>query len=111
VTAGEYVVAVPAFNEIVHLLQALNERSLTFRDPWRHAVAMTIESVPESITRADYVSLIAAAGVKPEDTVSLEFRTDGIYAVVFAKDESGNRVVDPADGFCKHTVFIPVTDD
>lgn len=71
----------------------------------------TIAGVPDSITRAAYISLFEAAGLEPTATKSLTFGADGIYAEVFAHDERGRKILDPAVGVVKHTIYIPVEDE
>jgi hypothetical protein len=73
--------------------------------------ALTVEAAPRSITRAQYTALIEAAGFAVADVVSLEFRTDGIYALVFARNEDGKRTIDhTTNEINKHRVFVPVRD-
>jgi len=70
-----------------------------------------IPGVPESITREAYIGLFEAAGIKPEQTLQLSFKSDGIYAEVFALDADGKRILDPmVEGFAKHSIYIPVED-
>lgn len=70
-----------------------------------------IPGVPESITRAAYISLFEAAGIDPRQTLDLSFKADGIYATVFALSPEGKRVIDEAgEGFMKHSIYIPVED-
>lgn len=72
---------------------------------------MDIPGIPESITRDKYRTLLSAAGLVAEDLRSLEFRADGIYAEVLAKDESGRTRIDRANNeVVIHRVFIPVDD-
>jgi len=72
---------------------------------------MTIEAVPQSITREQYLSLMAAVGFDPNELRLLEFRTDGIYAEAYALNEAGNRYGDPmTNETVVNRVFIPVKD-
>jgi hypothetical protein len=73
-------------------------------------MSMSINGVPESISRESYLSLISATGIDPGAIRKLTFAADGIYAVVFAQDADGEKVIDPATGAVKHTVYIPVVD-
>ena len=66
-----------------------------------------LEGVPESFTREQYISLFQAVGLDPAQVLELNFRPDGVHAVVIAVDEQGQRIV-TRDGYAKHTVFIPV---
>ena len=68
-----------------------------------------IPGVPESLTRAQYVSLFAAAGINPNRTLELSFRADGIYATVFVLDDNGAKMID-GDSLAKHSIYIPVKD-
>lgn len=72
-------------------------------------MSKVIEGVPESITRAAYVSLIAATGIDPNAITELSFKADGVVATVFYRNESGAKVADKiGDTFLKHHVYIPV---
>lgn len=76
-------------------------------------MAKIIEGVPEFITREDYIDLIAASGLDPNNLQDLRFSSDGIHAVVFHRDEDGARRLDNspgATGYLKHRIFIPVRD-
>lgn len=78
-------------------------------------MSITIDSVPEYLTREQYVALFAALGFKPEQVVELRAAHDGVHALVFAPEPDGSRrLLDPADpeqGYRKHRVFIPVRND
>lgn len=76
---------------------------------------MTIPAVPESITRADYLRLVESVGLDPKQVRSLEFRVDGIYAVVKAKNPAtGKEILDYSpvggDELAVHRIYIPVVD-
>lgn len=72
---------------------------------------MRIPGVPASISRKHYLELIAATGLDIKNLVSLEFRTDGIYATTFVRDADGNTGVDPlGNEVLRHRVYIPVVD-
>lgn len=72
-------------------------------------MSKTIEGIPESFTREQYVALFDAVGLSPYDLVSLEFRAEGVYAEVFERDTTGKRIFSQHDGgFAKHRIFIPV---
>ncbi|WP_067428363.1 hypothetical protein [Nocardioides jensenii] len=75
------------------------------------------EKTPRQITRAAYLDMIKAAGFDVDDTFSLRFATDGIYAEVVARDpETGERMVDATAStseqaaLARHTVYVKVTD-
>jgi hypothetical protein len=69
----------------------------------------TITAVPESITRDQYLDLMRAVGFTPEGLKSLEFRPDGIYAVVIAQDDKGHDIIDKGrHEIVTHKIFIPV---
>lgn len=77
------------------------------------ANSVSIDAVPESISREDYVWMLAAVGLNPCDLTEVRFSTKGVYATVFARDAEGRRILDRVDGedrIAKHEVFIPVTD-
>jgi len=65
---------------------------------------ITIEGVPEFLTRDQYVAIFAAFGFSPEDISELRAANDGVHALVFVRDENGRRHYPST----KHRVFIPV---
>jgi hypothetical protein len=69
-----------------------------------------IESVPESITREQYMSWYRNCGFDPRDVVSLKFTGKGVYAKLFQRDENGQRIDEggPNFGYATNSVFIPV---
>ncbi len=70
-----------------------------------------VSNVPESITRADHVALIASVGFEVNGLRSLEFRLDGVYAEVYDRDEEGRIRLDVnRDEAIVNRVFIPVKD-
>jgi hypothetical protein len=73
---------------------------------------MDVPGVPESITRAEYLALMASVGFSDLDHLrSLEFRADGVYAEVIAQDEAGRSLVDhAANDVAVHKVYVPVKD-
>lgn len=73
-------------------------------------MSVHIDGIPESITRDDYRTLIESVGLTVEALASLEFRPDGIYAEVIARDENGKMIADGED-VARHRVFIKVEDD
>lgn len=73
-------------------------------------MAKSIPGVPESITREQYKALFEAAGIDPRNTKELMFCTDGIYATLIARDDNGERVIDPIQGPMNHAIYIPVED-
>lgn len=68
-----------------------------------------ISGVPESLTRAEYVSLFESVGIAPNRTIELSFRPNGIYATVFVLDDNGAKMLDGQD-LAKHSIYIPVED-
>jgi hypothetical protein len=89
-------------------------------------MSVTIESVPEYLTREQYVAIFTAAGMDPRDVIELRFAHDGVHALVIARDEHGKRrmiATGARDGsiptddprytepvYAKHRIFIPVRD-
>jgi hypothetical protein len=68
-----------------------------------------IPGVPESITRQQYCDLVAAVGFEPKQVRSLEFRMDGIYAVIKDVDENGRDRIDrDRNEVVTNTVYVPV---
>jgi hypothetical protein len=69
-----------------------------------------IPGVPETISRDDYVRLIASVGLEPSQVLSICFHATHIEAVVFERDVDNKKIVGH-DGFLKHTISIPVIDE
>lgn len=74
---------------------------------------ISIEGVPESIARADYLRLIESVGMDINRIRSLEFRADGVYVAVKARRPGENHDILTGDGFgsnecATHRIFIPV---
>jgi len=67
-------------------------------------MSITIDGVPEFLTRDQYVAIFAAFGFSPQDVIELRAAPDGVHALVKARDEDGKRRYP----FAKHRVFIPV---
>lgn len=79
-------------------------------------MAIKIEGVPESVSRAEYLKMFTDIGLNPSDVRSLRFGANSITAVVFAKHpETGHRVINDGPtgdpGFLKHTVIIHISDE
>lgn len=78
-------------------------------------MAIKIEGVPESISRAEYLNLITSVGLDPKNLKSLRFGANSITAVVFALDHTGARVLNKGNtgdpGYLKHTVIIHIKDE
>ncbi|MGO1607592.1 MAG: hypothetical protein ACTHXF_08955 [Brevibacterium yomogidense] len=71
----------------------------------------TIPGVPDFITREQWLELMAAAGFEPKELVEMRIAPDGVHALVIAKGENGDPVVDHQNGtYYKHRVFIPTRD-
>lgn len=79
-------------------------------------MAIKIEGVPESISRAEYLKMFTDIGLEPRDCKSLRFGANSITAVVFAKHpETGAKILNEGPsgdpGWLKHTVIIHITDE
>lgn len=75
-------------------------------------MSITIDGIPETITRSQYLGLMTAVGLDVKKLTMLEFRMDGIYATVKASDENGRDIIDYGrNEVVKHHVFIRVVDD
>lgn len=79
-------------------------------------MAIKIEGVPESISRAEYLKMITDIGLDPKILRSLRFGANNISATVFAVDpKSGKKVLNEGNtgdpGYLKHTVIIHIKDD
>ena len=76
-------------------------------------MSITIEGVPESITRERLVELLKTLGID----VSLVTRggihvdRDHIRCEVFAFDENGNRYADAHHNVVTHSIAIPIVDE
>lgn len=78
-------------------------------------MAIKIEGVPESVSRAEYLKMFTDIGLDPSDVCSLRFGANSITAIVFAKHpETGKWVLNEGPGgdpgFLKHTVIIHIKD-
>jgi hypothetical protein len=75
-------------------------------------MTMTIDGVPESISRERYLELIAVSGLDINRITQLRFTPAGVYATVYALDESGHPVRSGSDrdSLATHEGFIPVRD-
>lgn len=79
-------------------------------------MAIKIEGVPESISRAEYLKLISSVGLDPNNLYSLRFGGSSITAIVFARDpETGVKVLNEGNtgdpGYLKHTVIIHIKEE
>ena len=71
----------------------------------------TIEGIPESITREQYLDLFRSLNIDPAEVLSLRFAWNGIQAEVFATDDHGLRIMNAFSkepGYAKHSLFIRV---
>lgn len=68
-------------------------------------MTLTIEGVPEFLTRDQYLALFRTLGFEPERLTELRAAPDGVHALVFVVDADGKR-----HPTAKHRVFIPVRD-
>lgn len=66
-----------------------------------------IDGVPEYLTREQYASIFEAVGFTPGDVIEMRMANDGVHALVFARDEKGEKVFN-REGAQKHRVFVPV---
>jgi hypothetical protein len=75
-------------------------------------MAITIDGVPESISRDKYMELIESIGLDPSKLVHLEFGYHSIRAIVKATDANGKSYRSPVDvnEVAKHEVCIKITD-
>lgn len=77
---------------------------------------MKVEGVPDSITRADYLRLVASTGLDISQVRAVELRRDGIYVTVKARRPGGKGgAFITSDGYdhdevAVHRIFIPVVD-
>ena len=75
-------------------------------------MSKTIQGVPESISRAEYIAMFEGIGIDPRYSQSLTFQPDHIEAVIFERDANGARILDgQGEGYIKHRISIPVRDD
>lgn len=74
-------------------------------------MSRTIEGVPTSLTREQYIHLIESVGFTASRLRSLEFAAEGIYAEVIEFDAENRPVFDDTRGEARtavNRVFIPV---
>lgn len=75
-------------------------------------MSITIPSVPEFLTREQYLAPLRAIGFDPAAIIEVRYAGDGVHALVIALGENGKPIIDPNTGRRrKHRVFIPVRDD
>lgn len=78
-------------------------------------MSITIQGVPEFLTRDQYVALFEGVGLDPSALLEVRYAPDGIHALVFAQDRDGCRFLNTGQphstGYHKHRVFIPVLKD
>lgn len=78
-------------------------------------MSKTIQCVPDSISRADYIAMIERCGFDPNNIASLTFEANGIHAVVFERNADGMRffadMTTGEGGYAKRDAFIPVRDE
>lgn len=79
-------------------------------------MAIKIEGVPETISRAQYLKFFTDVGLDPKNVRSLRFGANSITAVVFATHpETGQKVPNEGPtgdpGWLKHTVIIHIKDE
>lgn len=72
-------------------------------------MAITVDQ-PETISRAAFLATIESLGLNPQHVMSLEFRREGVYAVVHALNDEG-RIYTDGDEVATHRVFIRVVDE
>jgi hypothetical protein len=75
-------------------------------------MSITIDGVPDHLTREQYVAIFSAVGFDPNEVIELRAAPDGVHALVFAQHPDGRRILaSDRSGYAKHRVFIPVRDD
>lgn len=71
----------------------------------------TITGVPESLTRAQYLSLFESLGFDVKSLRRLDFRVNSVYAEVMEHDDDGHLVLDRAhDEVAVTRMYIPIVD-
>ena len=74
-------------------------------------MSKTIEGVPDFLTHEQYLSIFAAVGFDPDHVFELRMARDGVHAIVGARDQDGQLMLDRtwgSTGYLKHRVFIPI---
>jgi hypothetical protein len=74
-------------------------------------MSKTFPTVPDYITRSQYVAMFAAMGLDPSNTIEVRAANDGVHALVVALDQDGEPLVDRDGARRKHRIFIPVRND
>lgn len=67
---------------------------------------MILPQVPDSIPRGAVLAVLRELGIDPGNCISLRMDRNGIFAEVFARDESGKKFVTTNDEIATHSVFI-----
>lgn len=73
-------------------------------------MAKSIPGVPESLTRAQFLSIFEAINVDPKETTNLSIAPDGISVTIVARTANGQLAIE-GNSIIKNTVFIPVRDE
>lgn len=68
--------------------------------------------IPASITMRARAELIASLGFRDiNDLLLLEFRPDGVYAELIARNAAGRAMLDALSGdMLAHKIYIPIQD-
>ena len=73
-------------------------------------MAITIEGVPEYLTRDQWTQLFRSFGFDPNRVMELRMAPDGVHAAVAADDPQHPYDTQTGKPY-RHTVFIPVRDN
>lgn len=77
-------------------------------------MSITIQGVPEHLTREQFLAPLIAIGFDPKSVTELRYAADGVHALVHYRDGNGAKWIDSSKdkgGLHKHRVFIPVLKD
>lgn len=72
-------------------------------------MALVLDCVPESISRAEMVSLLARIGIDASQARSVRFDRDWIEAEVYALDDEGRKFA-VGDEIAINRIVISITD-
>ncbi len=78
----------------------------------RGPMTVTINAVPESLTRSQFVDWLASVGIDPTECQSIVLDRNGIHATVYALNDDGCRYVNPGgDEIATHIIHVRIDDE
>lgn len=68
---------------------------------------MTIDGLPDKVSRSDLFKLLQVMGINPMTLVTLSIELHAVIAVVYALDTTGKHIIDNNEEAVTHKVVIP----